>query len=93
MILSNNSSSKQNKKNPKYPFVDIDKQETCTKFQQKLLKSTVVGARQSFQFFRQNIWFLENSTALPNFLFGILHYLISITKLQKGNQSIKPIFY
>ena len=53
----------------------------CAKFQQKLLKSMVVGARQSFQFFRQNTWFLENNRALSKFLYGILHYLISIIKL------------
>ena len=40
----------------------------------------VVGARQSFQFFRQNTWFLENNRALPKFLYGILHYIIIITK-------------
>ena len=45
----------------------------------------VVAARQSFhqsfQFFRQNAWFPENNRALSIFLYGILHYLISITKL------------
>ena len=46
------------------------------KFQQKLLNSVVVGTRQSFQFLRQNIWFLENNRALPNFLYGILHQII-----------------
>ena len=35
-ILANNSSSKQNKKNPKQHFIDTDKYETHTKFQQKL---------------------------------------------------------
>ena len=40
----------------------------------------VVGARQSFQIFTQNTWFLEN-IALSEFLFGILHYLISTIKL------------
>ena len=39
----------------------------------------VVGARQSFQFFRQKIWLLENR-ALPKFLYGVSHYLISIIK-------------
>ena len=43
----------------------------------------VVEARQSFQFFRHNTWFFKNIRALPNFLYGILHYLISITVLQK----------
>ena len=41
----------------------------------------VVGARQSFQIFRQNTWFLENNRALSKFLFGTLNYLISINKL------------
>ena len=41
----------------------------------------VVGAGQSFQFFRQNTWFLKNNRALSKSLRGILHYLGSITKL------------
>ena len=36
------------KKNPEHPFLDIIKQKTCAKFQQKMLNSTVVGACQSF---------------------------------------------
>ena len=52
LIFTNNSRSKQNLKNPAHPFVDIGKQKTCAKFRQKLLKSMVVGARQSFQIFR-----------------------------------------
>ena len=40
----------------------------------------VVGARQSFQFFRQKTWFLENNRAFSKFLFGVLHYLVSIIK-------------
>ena len=50
------------------------------KFQQKILNSLVVGARQSFQFFRQNTWFRENNRALSKSLYGVLHYLISIIK-------------
>ena len=38
----------------------------------------VVGSRRSFQFFRQNIWFLENNGALSKFIYEIFHYLISI---------------
>ena len=53
----------------------------CAKFQQKLSEFIVVGARKSFQFFRQNTWFLKNNRALSKFLYGILHHLISITKL------------
>ena len=40
----------------------------------------VVGARQSFQFWRQKTWFLENSGALSKFLYRATHYLISIIK-------------
>ena len=40
----------------------------------------VAGARQSFQFFRQTTWFLENNRALSKILYGILHYLISLIK-------------
>ena len=77
----NNSRSKQNKKNPEQAFVDIVKQETCAKFKQKLLNFEAVGARQSFQFFRQIAWFLGNNRALSKFRYRILYNLISITKL------------
>ena len=40
----------------------------------------VVGAPQSFQFFRQKTYFLENNRALSKFLYEILHYLISTIK-------------
>ena len=79
------------KKNPTRPFVDIGKQETQAKFQQKILNCKVVEACQSFQIFRQNIWFLKNNRALSKFLYGILHYLISTIKLQR-NQSVKTNF-
>ena len=46
-------------------FVDIAKWKTCAKFQQKILKSIVVGARQSFQFFKQKTWFLASNGGLP----------------------------
>ena len=82
---------KQNKENPDHRFVDIGKQTTCVRLEPKLVSPMVVGARQSFHFFRHNTWFLENIRALPNFLDGILHYLISIIVLQK-NQSIKSNF-
>ena len=41
----------------------------------------VVGARQSFQFFRQSTTVLKNNRALSKFLHDFLHYLIRITKL------------
>ena len=74
MIFSNNSRSQQNKKNPEDPFVD------SATFQQKIMNSMVVGARQGFQFFRQKTWFLKNNRALSKFLYGVLNYLISIIK-------------
>ena len=78
-ILTNNSGSKQNQTNLEHSFEHIGKRETCITFQQNLLNSIVVGA----QFFRQNNLFLKNNRALSKFLCGILHYLISITKLSK----------
>ena len=61
LTLANNSRSKNKiKKNPELTFVDIDKKETCAKFQQKLSTSILVGARQRFQFFKQNVWFFKN---------------------------------
>ena len=44
----------------------------------------VVGARKSFQFFRQITWFLGNNRALSKFKNLILHYLISIIKLKNN---------
>ena len=52
----------------------------CVRGSAKILNSMVVEARQSFQFFRQKAWFLENNGALATFLYEILHYLISIIK-------------
>ena len=49
----------------------------------------VVGARQSFQLFRQITWFLGNARALSKFKYRILHLLISIIKL-KNNYFVKP---
>ena len=50
-----------------------------------------VGARQSFQFFRQTTWLLKNNRALSKFRYRILHYLLIIIKLQ-SNSSVKPNF-
>ena len=75
LIFANNSKSKQSKRNPEHPFVDVGKKETCVKFQQKILNSMVVGARQSFQCFRHNAWFPKNNRALSKFLHEVLHYL------------------
>ena len=71
----NNSRHKQNKKDSTHPSVDFGKTETCAKFQQKILYSAVVGARQSFQFFRQITWFLRNKSGLSKFTYWILHQL------------------
>ena len=59
-----NSRSKQNKKNLTQTFADIIKWKMCAKFQQKVLKSMVVGAHQSFQFFRLNTLSLGNNRGL-----------------------------
>ena len=77
----NNSRSKQSKKYVEHIFVDIVKQEMYAKFQQKIL---VAGRRQRFQLFRQITWFLRNNRALSKFKYWILHYLISIIKLQNS---------
>ena len=53
------------KKYPTNSFVDITKKKTCAKFQQKILNTMVVGARQSFQFLRQKAWLLGNNRGLP----------------------------
>ena len=42
----------------------------------------VVGACQSFHFFRQKTWFLGNNTGLPQFRYRILHNLAITTKLK-----------
>ena len=44
-IFANNSRSKQNKKNPTHAFVDIGKEETYAKFQQKTIE--MYGSRSS----------------------------------------------
>ena len=59
-----NSRFKQNKENREYDFVDIIKKKTCAKFQQRILNSMVVGARQRFHFFTQKTWFLRNNRGL-----------------------------
>ena len=51
------------------PFVKIVKQEICAKFQQQLLNSMVVKARQSFQFFRQKYLVSQKQRALGQ-IFG-----------------------
>ena len=45
----------------------------------------VVGARQSFQCFRQKTWFLGNNRDLPQFRYQTLHNLISTTKWVRLN--------
>ena len=66
LIFANTQDLTEIKKIP-HPFVDIDKSETCVKFQQKILNCRIVGACQSFQIFRQNTWFLENNELCLNF--------------------------
>ena len=51
----------------------------------------VVGARESFQLFRQTVWFLGNNRAFSKFRYQILYILICITK-SKQRHSIKADF-
>ena len=44
-------------------------------------KRVLVEARQSSEFLRQIIWFLESNRALTKFRYRILYNLISVTKL------------
>ena len=57
--LINNSVFKQNLK--------IVRRKRVKNFSKKIINSTVVGARQSSQFFRQITWFLGNTRTLPKF--------------------------
>ena len=84
-IFIDNSRSKQNKKQRKeipnillYTSWSKKRVQNCSEKYQTLM---VVSARQSFQFFRQVAWFLENKRALSKFRYRILHYLFSIIKL------------
>ena len=54
----------------------------------------VVGARRSFQFFREMTWFLGNKRALSKFKYYILHHSKSGSHLPKKNvifASLKPL--
>ena len=55
------------------------------KISEKNIKSMVVGARQSFRFFRQKSWFFGNNRLnLISIKHNLIeHNLISITKLKK----------
>ena len=69
------------KKNPERLFVDIGKRKMWHDFSQKIVNYMADEARQSFQFFRQKNWFLENKGVLFKFFYGIFICLISINKL------------
>ena len=77
------------KKRPRHAFVDIGQLETCAKFQQKILNYSVVGARQSFQIFRQTSGFSKTIELCLNFCVGIAllnQYYQIIEKLVRENQ-------
>ena len=69
------------KKHSAHPFLDNGKYKTCAKFQQKNMELQDSWSLSKFSTFRQNTWFLKNNKALSKFLYGILHYLISVIKL------------
>ena len=75
LIFANNSRFKQNKKIPNILLLKLVSRKPVRSFSKKYW--TLVGARQRFQIFRQNIWFLENNRVL-------LHYLISISIIIKS---------
>ena len=77
----NNSRSKQNKKIPNTLLQTLLSRKRVQISAKKILKFAAVGARQSFQFFRQIAWFLGNNKALSKFRYRKLCNLISITKL------------
>ena len=52
-------------KKPECTFVDSDKQERCAKFQQKILNSMLVGARQNFP--EKKVRYLGGDRALSKF--------------------------
>ena len=94
-LLANNARSIQNKKIPNSFLQTLVSRKRVQNFSKKILNSMAVRARDSFQFFRQITWFLENNRACLNFCVGLISIklvLISITKLYKKNQSIKPNF-
>ena len=72
-----NNSESRSIKNREHAFADIGKYKTCAKCQQKILNSMVVAPPQSFRFFRQKTWFLENNRGLSKLLYEILHDLIN----------------
>ena len=70
LIFANNSRSKQNEKKIPSPFLlTLVSGKGVQNFSKKYSNFTVVGARLSFPFFRQNTWFLENNGASSNFYF------------------------
>ena len=58
------------KENPGEPFVNIGKTEMCAKFQQKMLNSIVVGARQNFNFSEKQPGFSETKELCFNLSTG-----------------------
>ena len=52
------------KKNPTHPFVGVGKQETCAKFQKKILNSRVVAGRQSSKFLYEILNYLISTIKL-----------------------------
>ena len=63
------------------PFEDVLRVKGIQNFCKKILNYMVVGACQSLNISRQNIWFLENNRGLSKFFYGILHYRMTIIKL------------
>ena len=82
LIFTNNSRSKQNK-NPAHPFADIGKQETCVKFQQKILNCRVLEACQSFQYSEKIPGFLKTIELCLNFCMEFCIILLVLSNYDK----------
>ena len=70
-IFIDNSRSEQNKKILEHPFVEISKQGTCARFQQKILNFMLIGACQNLQFFKQTTCVLGNNRDLFKFRYQV----------------------
>ena len=86
--FTHNSRSKQSYKNPTHHFIDITKQKTCPKFQQKILNTMVAGV---FNFSDKKPGFLEMIQVCLNVGIGFCITWLLLPNYKK-NQSVKTSF-
>ena len=78
-------------KNPEHSYVYIGKWKTYSKFQQKILNSMVVEARQSFQLFIKIPGFSKTIELYLDFLMG---FRIMLLELSNHDKTVhKKLFY